>query len=217
MSTITRERLQWLANISGRDDIDDIDGGEIRELARIALASLEAEAVAWRYRFVHTPKSEEHGSPFTTDWVLAHSEEECNPSDCFERQPLYITPPAPVAMKDHQIRALVNELRDIAVEYYGTQQLRERIAKTVRAAMLQGTEPVSNRDELPDGWVACSERMPDEAGDIIVVSDGIVMSGVSYSRKKGFYLQALEYDADEPVDDVTHWMTLPAAPQQEAE
>ncbi|EFI0266399.1 hypothetical protein BG988_004878 [Escherichia coli] len=46
MSPITKERLQWLANISGRDDIDDIDGGEIRELALIALASLEAEPVA---------------------------------------------------------------------------------------------------------------------------------------------------------------------------
>lgn len=40
-------------------------------------------------------------------------------------------------------------------------------------------------------WIKCSERMPDETGDIIVVSDGIVMSGISYSRKKGFYLQAL--------------------------
>ncbi|MEI9825490.1 hypothetical protein V5027_00080 [Enterobacter bugandensis] len=49
MSTITKERLQWLANISGRDDIDDIDGGEIRELARIALASLEAEPVAYMW------------------------------------------------------------------------------------------------------------------------------------------------------------------------
>lgn len=46
MTTITKERLQWPANISGRDDIDDIDGGEIRELALIALASLEAEPVA---------------------------------------------------------------------------------------------------------------------------------------------------------------------------
>lgn len=40
------------------------------------------------------------------------------------------------SVKDHQIRELVNELRDIAVEYHGTQQLRERIARTVRAAML---------------------------------------------------------------------------------
>ncbi|EFG1805231.1 hypothetical protein AOQ75_005097 [Escherichia coli] len=46
MTAITKERLQWLANISGRDDIDDIDSGEIRELALIALASLEAKPVA---------------------------------------------------------------------------------------------------------------------------------------------------------------------------
>ncbi|WIJ49647.1 DUF551 domain-containing protein [Enterobacter roggenkampii] len=63
-------------------------------------------------------------------------------------------------------------------------------------------------------WIKCSEQMPEETGDIIVVSDDIVMSGVSYSRKKGFYLQALEYDADEPVDDVTHWMPLPEPPNE---
>ncbi|WP_108429416.1 hypothetical protein [Klebsiella aerogenes] len=40
-------------------------------------------------------------------------------------------------MKDHQIRELVNQLRDIAIEYHGTQQLRERIARVLRAAMLQ--------------------------------------------------------------------------------
>lgn len=53
---------------------------------------------------------------------------------------LYTVPPSPVAMKDHQIRELVNDLRDIAIEYHGTQQLRERIARTVRAAMLQGAD-----------------------------------------------------------------------------
>ncbi|WP_444878441.1 hypothetical protein ACSR9G_01915 [Citrobacter koseri] len=53
--------------------------------------------------------------------------------------------PAPVSMKDHQIRELVNELRDIAVEYHGTQQLRERIARTIRAAI--STEV--NRENYP--------------------------------------------------------------------
>ncbi len=46
--------------------------------------------------------------------------------------------PAPASMGDHQIRELVNELRDISIECHGTQQLRERIARTVRAAMLNG-------------------------------------------------------------------------------
>lgn len=63
-------------------------------------------------------------------------------------------------------------------------------------------------------WIKCSERMPEETGDIIVAcSDGIVMSGISYSRRKGFYIAALEYDDDEPVTDVTHWMPLPEPPE----
>ncbi|EHC9252659.1 DUF551 domain-containing protein [Salmonella enterica] len=56
-------------------------------------------------------------------------------------------------MKENQIRELVNELRDIAIEYHGTQQLRERIARTVRAAMHHDLEkliqPVSQTYELP--------------------------------------------------------------------
>nr|WP_320407360.1 DUF551 domain-containing protein [Klebsiella variicola] len=67
---------------------------------------------------------------------------------------------------------------------------------------------------MPGKWIPVSERMPEEGGDMIVFTDGIVMSGVSYAKKKGFYIQALEYDDDEPVDSVTHWMPLPAAPQE---
>ncbi|HFY9817861.1 TPA: DUF551 domain-containing protein [Klebsiella pneumoniae] len=64
------------------------------------------------------------------------------------------------------------------------------------------------------GWIPVSERMPEAGDDMIVFTDGIVMSGISYTKKKGFYIQALEYDDDEPVDSVTHWMPLPAAPQE---
>nr|UVX85278.1 MAG: Protein of unknown function (DUF551) [Bacteriophage sp.] len=70
-------------------------------------------------------------------------------------------------------------------------------------------------------WIKCSERMPEEtddiivvSDDIIVVSDGIVISGISYSRRDGFYMAALEYDDDEPIDGVTHWMPLPEPPQE---
>ncbi|HFV4693713.1 TPA: DUF551 domain-containing protein, partial [Escherichia coli] len=66
----------------------------------------------------------------------------------------------------------------------------------------------------PDGWISCSARMPEETGDIIVVSDGIVMSGISYSRRDGFYIAALKYDDDEPIGGVTHWMPLPEPPQE---
>ncbi|EGO8463611.1 DUF551 domain-containing protein [Escherichia coli] len=79
----------------------------------------------------------------------------------------------------------------------------------VRADLVNGNYPVT-----PDGWISCSERMPKETGDIIVVSDGIVMSGISYSRRDGFYIAALEYDDDEPIGGVTHWMPLPEPPQE---
>lgn len=66
------------------------------------IAAFCAEPVAWRYRYVHTPKTEENGSPFTTEWKLCDSEDECNPSDCFERQPLYTVQPAPVVPDEIQ-------------------------------------------------------------------------------------------------------------------
>ncbi|HFP9198968.1 TPA: hypothetical protein ACHP1R_005011 [Raoultella ornithinolytica] len=61
-------------------------------------------------------------------------------------------------MKDHEIRELVNQLRDIAIKYHGAGQLREQIAHVVRAAMLQD-EPVTTANKLgsspviPDGYV----------------------------------------------------------------
>ncbi|EAA7871588.1 DUF551 domain-containing protein [Salmonella enterica] len=165
-------------------------------LAEIARASLTAEPIG---AFHISDQQVEGTSDYIKDgeWPIDNGVIE-----------VYTAPPAPEPMKDHQIRELVNDLRDIAVEYHGTQQLRERIARTVRSAMLQaGNSPVT-----PDGWISCSERMPEETGDIIVVSDGIVMSGISYSRRDGFYIAALEYDDDEPIDGVTHWMPLPEPP-----
>ncbi|MFV6742553.1 hypothetical protein ACNPIK_05045 [Klebsiella pneumoniae] len=42
-STITRERLEWLSQISCRDDIEDIGGDEIRQMARMALVAMDGE------------------------------------------------------------------------------------------------------------------------------------------------------------------------------
>lgn len=53
------------------------------ELARRDAAA--GEPVAWRYRFTGKPGS----GPFTSEWKIVSTEDECNPSDCFERQALY--------------------------------------------------------------------------------------------------------------------------------
>ncbi len=103
--------------------------------------------------------------------------------------------------------------------YFGTVTEASELdtAKNGYILLVQDAEPnfdvSGNSPVTPDGWISCSERMPEETGDIIVASDGIVMSGISYSRRDGFYIAALEYDDDEPIGGVTHWMPLPEPPR----
>ncbi|HFI8181767.1 TPA: DUF551 domain-containing protein [Escherichia coli] len=166
--------------------------------------------------------------------------------------------PVPVSMKDHQIRELVNELRDIAVEYHGTQQLRERIARTVRASMFQGAEPVTTANKLsfeqwlsqqtgtidvecgcimtevffhwlrvayeagnspvtPDCWVACSERMPEDNQEVITYNIFGYRHVSFFDEHSGHFFDRLDGSPVDCVEHVlvSHWMPLPAAPQQE--
>lgn len=67
-------------------------------------------------------------------------------------------------MKDHEIRELVNQLRDIAIKYHGAGQLRERIAHVVRAAMLQENEKGAGASNN------CRSN-----GNVQVMQDGYVM------------------------------------------
>lgn len=121
-------------------------------------------------------------------------------------------------MKDHEIRELVNQLRDVAIKYHGAGQLREQIARVVRAHMLQaGNSPV-----IPDTWIPVSERMPER--EYVLAAD---FSGKHYSpcqpnTQVGIYADWFD-DGNPTWDDgdgndlhlkrVTHWMPLPAAPQ----
>lgn len=58
--------------------------------------------------------------------------------------------PAPVVpeIKDHQLRELVNALRDTAIKYGGSGQLRAKISRIVRGFMLQ-LQPVTNTYTSP--------------------------------------------------------------------
>lgn len=74
----------------------------------------------------------------------------------------------------------------------------------VRADVVADNSPV-----IPDGWVACSELMPEQFKAILAFNEyGEVWSG-AYDRYWNFYCDNLL------VEHVTHWMPLPAAPQQE--
>lgn len=191
MSNIDKHAVQAVADLKAGYTLGHADVAILNELARIALASLEAEAVAYMYKDnLHADARFSLHTRFG-NW----SQEDINEYEITEI-PLYTAPPAPVAMKDHQIRDLVNELRDIAVEYYGTQQLRERIAKTVRAAMLQGAGPATTANKLRDavetirssGIAIDAEKILAErdALNSPVVPDGWVMVPVEPTMSQEF-------------------------------
>lgn len=134
MSTITREftkeQLQQII------ETDHVQCGEASALARIALASLEAEPVAWAHRLINKRNGVVH------PWVYGSAEACPSEGDIFniEVMPLYTAPPAPVSVPaamemDDDFDSALEHGKAVGWNAY-------------RAAMLQA-EPVSNSDELP--------------------------------------------------------------------
>lgn len=82
----------------------------------------------------------------------------------------------------------------------------------------------ANSSVIPDGWVACSERMPDD-DDFVYIwprpDFGVELHVGQYCechpKGDGWYAQVYEqnYGIEWCPITVTHWMPLPAAPQQE--
>ncbi|MCK7562563.1 DUF551 domain-containing protein [Citrobacter koseri] len=83
-------------------------------------------------------------------------------------------------------------------------ELRNKVFYALRDA--QNDEPVSNRDELPVSWIKCSERMPTKQdGTCFLTWNG------QYIGKELFLMGAFQCLKPEII---THWMPLPAAPQE---
>lgn len=80
-----------------------------------------------------------------------------------------------------------------------------------RDAMLQGAD--GNSPVIADGWVACSERLP-EVGEIVLTSDGTSIN-LGESERSGVNLRFFTSIFSGRELPATHWMPLPAAPRQE--
>lgn len=75
----------------------------------------------------------------------------------------------------------------------------------VRADLVNGNSPVT-----PDGWISCSERMPDKLIPVMVMyEDGEMWSAMWNGNR---WDDGTEYP---DPHSVTHWREMPAAPQQE--
>ncbi len=170
MTTFTDKELikeikERIGSLDVRDNIE-------RRAYEIALVSLEAEPVAW----LHSDNG--LGIPAITrskniadSWL----------SKGWYVQPLYIAKPVPVVP---DVRPSLNN---------GIVGFDEGW-NACRAAMLHGAEPVSQTYKLnelsgnspvtPDGWISCSERMPNDKQYVCGVG-GSLTAGLSAIPSKG--------------------------------
>src|SRR5690606_29004601 len=91
----------------------------------------------------------------------------------------------------------------------------EDMVEIVEMAMFQGVEPVSNRDELPEGWVACSERMPSAGEKVLAYRPDAPESNDPLIKMATYVGGSAHGHGFDCYCKPTHWMPLPAAPQQE--
>ncbi|HCP0684015.1 TPA: DUF551 domain-containing protein [Escherichia coli] len=219
MTTITKERIELFI----KNPLENgLTRGEQMELARIALASLEEEPVAW----LHSENG--LGIPAITrskniadSWL----------SKGWYVQPLYIAKPVPMVPDARP--SLNNGIVGFDEGW-----------NACRAAMLHGAEPVSQTYKLSaldgnspvtqDSWISCSERMP-VIGELnwrtsfpllVTCEIGVIpayygfvrvngnkhygfMESLKYGDDSGNHPQTNEYDL---ISNVTHWMPLPEPP-----
>ena len=268
MSTITKELAKLFRKITNSEI--DAEGNAHVVLspadsllinnARIALASLEAEPVAWAHRLINKRNG------VVRPWVYGSAEACPSEGDIFniEVMPLYTAPPAPVSVPaamemDDDFDSAFEHGKAVGWNAY-------------RAAMLQA-EPASNSDELPpdylqghkdglewaaqlaeanhpqtgdwlyddpidlarairkgpdmptvqDGkspvapgaWIPVSERMPEAEGRYWCYVEEQNCLGKSHYQWNCSWNGERWWVESDNGGRVTHWMELPAAPQQD--
>ncbi|EME1662321.1 DUF551 domain-containing protein [Escherichia coli] len=218
MSTITREWLQQAINDyeSVRDELpfglDDYQGNILAAL-RIALASLEAEPIG----AFHIAEQQVDGtSDYIKDgeWPIDNGIIE-----------VYAAPPVPVVPaalpeNDDEDGHDIDYLEPSEVYALG----RTAGWNACRAAMLQGKSeqpqnaqqnipeniPGGNSPVTPDGWISCSDRMPNEE-DVLVYCSDTKEQMVGFHKGKGLF-QFFYMNGVEGVCEPSHWMRLPEPP-----
>lgn len=165
MSTITKERIELFI----KNPLENgLTRGEQMELARIALASLEAEAVAYMHHSGQVVTREE----CCDDKIFAIC--------CKVETPLYAAPQLPqpvVAITQHFDTIALDTAKMVMCdvnsrdEFFGgdiqlLSRIQCRIDEACRAAMLQGSQPVSKREQVRREHAEWSDKTFGDVGPV---------------------------------------------------
>ncbi|HCN0400777.1 TPA: ead/Ea22-like family protein [Escherichia coli] len=105
---------------------------------------------------------------------------------------------------------------DLGNRYFGTvtEALELDTVKNGYILLVQDAEPNfdvnGNSPGIPDGWISCSERMPNEE-DVLVYCSDTKEQMVGFHKGKGLF-QFFYMNGVEGVCEPSHWMPLPEPP-----
>ncbi|EFA3514354.1 DUF551 domain-containing protein [Escherichia coli] len=215
MNSITKERIELFI----KNPLDNgLTRGEQMELARIALASLEAEPVAECII--------EDGGMCVDGFgeYVGHS----LPDGTHQ---LYAVPPmrlpdgleaAAVAWK--VVFTQVDQESNTFTAMYSDKAEVERWVRLHEVAdfraditPLYTAKPVA---VIPDGWISCSERMPKKNQNVLIsvnFDSDLVEPLICSARNTGstFRRGQATIKPGNGIEQATHWMPLPEPPQQD--
>lgn len=203
MSAITKERIKLFI----KNPLDNgLTRGEQMELARIALASLEREQI----RHEHAKWSDSTFGCVGPIGPLKHLSKEAleaaaEPDDLSEwadMQFLLWDAQRRAGISDAEITAAMEDKLKINME-------RQWPEPKDGEPRLHIKEP-GNSPVIPDGWISCSDRMPNEE-DVLVYCSDTKEQMVGFHKGKGLF-QFFYMNGVEGVCEPSHWMPLPEPP-----
>ncbi|HBV0286270.1 TPA: DUF551 domain-containing protein [Escherichia coli] len=175
MNSITKERIELFI----KNPLENgLTRSEQMEVARIALASLEAEPVSQTYNLPE---------------LIEGMEVSIDVSTCDA---------------------------DLGNRYFGTvtEALELDTAKNGYILQVQDTEPNfdvnGNSPGTPDGWISCSERMPSAGEQVLAYRPDAPESNDPLIKMATYVGGSAHGHGFDCYCKPTHWMPLPAAPQE---
>ncbi len=238
MNTLTKE---WLQNTitsieSARDEIPfglDEDQNNMLTALKIALASLAAvsdERAAYELfmekrfgesvdrRRAKNGDREYMAWDMALGWIIW-----CHRAAMLQgSQPVSQTYNLPELIEGMEVSIDVSTCdADLGNRYFGTvtEALELDTAKNGYILLVQDAEPNfdvnGNSPVTPDGWISCSDRMPDDGQHVIILCDGAFVLYAQYRDSEFFdVVRNGEEFFETQSRNVTHWMPLPEPPQE---
>lgn len=182
-----------------RQPVSKIDYQKLREIAEKTKIAGEAPVMPFDQRINALNDFMKHFSP---DIALALLDER-------ERNQQYIK------SRDQENEDIALTVGRLRVEL---EAAKKRIAELEAEPVSQTcklNEPSGNSPVTPDGWISCSDRMPDDGQHVIILCDGAFVLYAQYRDGEFFdVVRNGEEFFETQSRNVTDWMPLPEPPQE---